>query len=564
MHIMKNVRNMKIEAKIVVIFICLSVISEFTGYFVHMRTNSDMAYILVILGSTLLMAAIFWVLMTRSVKKPIDEIQSVLGKLSANDLTAGIRGTYTGTFDELAKQVNILQTRLLNVQDAFECVGRGESGRLEEFETIGKRSENDRLLPALTAALKAIRGIVSETEFIADAATNGDLSVRGNKSKFEGGYYEIIDSLNHTMEAIIKPINEASSVMEEMAHGNLTVSMNGDYKGDYAKIKTNLNSTLKSFNEVLKDINSSALQVAIGSKQMSDSAQDLSKGATEQASSIEELSATTEEITIQTKLNAENAGQANKIALEAKEGAEAGNGHMKEMLKSMYEINEASSNISKIIKVIDDIAFQTNILALNAAVEAARAGQQGKGFAVVAEEVRSLAARSASAAKETTVLIESSIKKTEEGTKIASKTADDLNKIVEGIARAASLVGDIASASDEQAVGIQQVNQGIMQVSQVVQMNSATAEESAAASEELSSQAELLKELVSKFQLKQTRDPINMLEGLDADVIRMLENMTDKKRSSAMAAAGVKSEASASNSKLSSYDKSSDYEYGKY
>ncbi len=561
---MKNVRNMKIEAKIVVIFICLSVISEFTGYFVHMRTNSDMAYILVILGSTLLMAAIFWVLMTRSVKKPIDEIQSVLGKLSANDLTAGIRGTYTGTFDELAKQVNILQTRLLNVQDAFECVGRGESGRLEEFETIGKRSENDRLLPALTAALKAIRGIVSETEFIADAATNGDLSVRGNKSKFEGGYYEIIDSLNHTMEAIIKPINEASSVMEEMAHGNLTVSMNGDYKGDYAKIKTNLNSTLKSFNEVLKDINSSALQVAIGSKQMSDSAQDLSKGATEQASSIEELSATTEEITIQTKLNAENAGQANKIALEAKEGAEAGNGHMKEMLKSMYEINEASSNISKIIKVIDDIAFQTNILALNAAVEAARAGQQGKGFAVVAEEVRSLAARSASAAKETTVLIESSIKKTEEGTKIASKTADDLNKIVEGIARAASLVGDIASASDEQAVGIQQVNQGIMQVSQVVQMNSATAEESAAASEELSSQAELLKELVSKFQLKQTRDPINMLEGLDADVIRMLENMTDKKRSSAMAAAGVKSEASASNSKLSSYDKSSDYEYGKY
>jgi len=237
------------------------------------------------------------------------------------------------------------------------------------------------------------------------------------------------------------------------------------------------------------------------------------------------------EIAVQTKENATNANQANELAMRSKDDAVSGNKQMNEMLKAMLEINDASGSISKIIKVIDEIAFQTNILALNAAVEAARAGQHGKGFAVVAEEVRNLAARSANAAKETTDLIEGSVQKVNIGTKIANETAEALNKIVDGITKASEIVGGIASASNEQANGISQVNSAIEQVSDVVQTNTATAEESAAASEELSSQAEIMKESVAKFKLRNLGN-FSEYNSRKAEVLSTLDDyvdMTDNK-----------------------------------
>jgi methyl-accepting chemotaxis protein len=286
----------------------------------------------------------------------------------------------------------------------------------------------------------------------------------------------------------------------------------------------------------------------------------LSQGATEQASSIEELTASIEEISAQTKLNAQNATQAKNLAETAKDNAVQGNSRMKEMLKAMGEINDASGNISKIIKVIDEIAFQTNILALNAAVEAARAGQHGKGFAVVAEEVRNLAARSANAAKETTDMIEGSIKKVEDGTKIANETASALDKIVEGVTDAASLVSDIATASDNQATGIAQVTQGLAQVSQVVQTNSATSEESAAASEELSSQAELMKEQVDRFKLKKNTSAYHRNEELSPEVLKMLEDMSGDRKNSLKSEKAVHSGKAGAAAKISLKDR----EFGKY
>lgn len=491
---------------------------------------------------------------------PVNEAEQVMKKMAVNDYTVDIKGQYKGLLGEFAESINNVRSRLLSMQDVVVLVSKGDTSRLEEFQKLGKRSENDKLVPSFIQMMGTIRNLIQEASKLATAAVNGELSIRGNVGKFEGGYAEVIEGMNRTMDAVAAPLQESANVMQEMKKGNLTVSMTGDYKGEYARMKEALNLSIQSFNDVLNEINSSAQQVATGARQVSDSAQALSQGSTEQASAVEELTASLEEVSVQTKQNAENANQANELSIVAKENAAQGNEQMQGMLKAMEEISESSSNISKIIKVIDEIAFQTNILALNAAVEAARAGQHGKGFAVVAEEVRNLAARSANAAKETTGLIEGSIKKSEGGTRIANETAIALNKIVDGVAKAASLVGEIASASNEQAVAIAQINQGIMQVSQVTQTNSATSEESAAASEELSSQAEILNELVSKFNLKKDNSSIKNLDNLSPEVLRLLENMNEKKRFTDSHAHEKKAEHKESKITIAL----SDNEFGKY
>lgn len=333
-----------------------------------------------------------------------------------------------------------------------------------------------------------------------------------------------IGQLAESFKKMTDNIRNQALAAERIAAGDLTVEVPVSSPNDL--LGNTLALMVKKNNEVLSNIYVASEQVAVGAKQVSDSSILLSEGATEQASAIEELTASIEEISSQTELNAENANEANKLAEEAKLNAKQGNAQMQEMLKAMDEINEASTNISKVIKVIDDIAFQTNILALNAAVEAARAGQHGKGFAVVAEEVRNLAARSANAAKETTDMIEGSIKKSEGGTKIAKDTAQALDEIVRGIEKVANLINGIANASNEQSLGIKQINQGIMQVSQVVQSNSATSEEGAAASEELSSQAAMLKETVNQFKIKKMNHANDKYENLSPDVIKMLENIS--------------------------------------
>lgn len=366
---------------------------------------------------------------------------------------------------------------------------------------------------------------------------------------------------------ISKPVKKLSTAAEMIADGDLDISLDIDTKDEVGMLAKSFRKMSDNLNEVITNINASSEQVASGAKQMSESSMLLSQGATEQASSIEELTASIEEIASQTKLNSENANNANNLAEEAKMNAEQGNVQMKEMLKAMGDINESSGNISKIIKVIDEIASQTNILALNAAVEAARAGQHGKGFAVVAEEVRNLAARSANAAKETTEMIEGSIKKVEGGTKIANQTADALSHIVQVVTKVSSLIGNIAVASKEQSAGVEQINQGVMQVSNVVQTNSATSEESAAASEELSGQAELLKQQAAKFKLKKVNRSAsyNGLDSIDPEVLRLIEGMNRRKdtapNSSKRAETEVKQARPAA---LPKKIELSDAEFGKY
>lgn len=331
---------------------------------------------------------------------------------------------------------------------------------------------------------------------------------------------------------IKKPIHKMVDASKRMADGDLDVDIDISTKDEIGDLASAFNRMASNINEVMGNINEATEQVASGSRQVSDSSISLSQGATEQASSIEELTASIEQIASQTRLNAENADQANQLAESTKDNANQGNAHMKQMLGSMEDISESSNNISKIIKVIDEIAFQTNILALNAAVEAAKAGQNGKGFAVVAVEVRNLAARSASAAKETTALIEGSIKKVEGGTKIANETATALLQIVDSIEKVYTLINNISVASNEQAIGVEQINQGVTQIANVVQSTSATSQETAAASEELASQAEMLKEQVSRFKLKRGgfMGAEGNYENFSPEMMRMFDNMKEQNR----------------------------------
>ncbi|MEG2000827.1 MAG: HAMP domain-containing methyl-accepting chemotaxis protein, partial [Evtepia sp.] len=352
----------------------------------------------------------------------------------------------------------------------------------------------------LRKMLNPMKRVVCAAESIA----HGDLDVHVDVSSQDeiGLLSDAFQKMATTLGAIIQ---DTDHILGEMGHGNFCVRSAhaegyvGDYKGLLSamrQINTNLSVTLSKINEA-------ADQVASGSDQVSSGAQALSQGATEQASSVEELAATINEISRQVKDTADHAAEARTQTNTASHEVSVCNDKMQTMITAMHEISEKSNEIGKIIKTIEDIAFQTNILALNAAVEAARAGTAGKGFAVVADEVRNLASKSAEASKSTSSLIEGSMIAVGNGTTIANETAQALVRVVEGTQSASLTVDKIADAATQQASSLSQITQGIEQISSVVQTNSATAEESAAASEELSGQAQMLKRLVSQFSLKE-------------------------------------------------------------
>jgi len=467
---------------------------------------------------------------------------------------------FQNAFKTMAESVNAIVANstndVMNLLNALNQIIDGDFN-VQARDMPGQKMILPDTLRAFVAGLKAIN--IEMGKVVDAVATKGDLSFKTDTDKYKGDWRAIMAGLNDITAAVEKPIRvieiamlemkagnldlvdvdakieaagykaspsnysglfknmistfdetfietssyitELEKVLSQMEKGDLCNRIDRQYVGLYDSIKHSVNSINATLHKTMSEIASASDQVLSGAKQISTSAQELANGAQEQAGSVEELNTTIDTINRQTKQNADNALTANDLSNKSTINAQEGNNAMKQMVSAMTHIKESSSNISKIVETIQNIAFQTNLLALNASVEAARAGEHGKGFAVVADEVRSLAGRSQTAATETTALIQDSINRVESGSTIASTTAESLNAIVASASEVLEIIGNISAASKEQADAIAQVSEGLLQISRVTQSNSAVSEETAAASEELSSQAEVLKQLVSYFKL---------------------------------------------------------------
>jgi len=377
---------------------------------------------------------------------------------------------------------------------------------------------------ALYMAAMISKPLIKLSAFMKKAGATGNLTLSSEETDTFNKLGKYKDEIGSTISGATSFVDHVTIIDHEMkavANGDLTGEI--ALKSEEDTMGLSLKKMVDNLNEMFEDIHVSTSQVSSGTRQIANGAQALAQGATEQAISIEELSGSITEIAAKTEENAKTAGKASGLSAEIKETAEKGSRHMNEMIGAVKDISDASQTINKIIKTIDDIAFQTNILALNAAVEAARAGQHGKGFAVVAEEVRNLASKSAEAAKNTGNVIQDSIEKTQLGSQIAGATAASLNEIVIGINESARLIDEITHASEQQSRRVKQIKVGMDQVAQVVQQNSATAEESAAASEEMSGQSDMLEQLVAQFKLKESGQIHQCLDTQGSSKHRLLD-----------------------------------------
>jgi methyl-accepting chemotaxis protein len=454
------------------------------------------------------------------------EANDVLQKMALNDFTTSVDGKYQGVYAEVGTAVNDVRERLLHITDTAQNIAAGDLKDLEAWKAVGQRSKNDKIMPTFITMMENIKSLVEEAAMLTEAAVNGKLDARGDASSFGGEYAKIVQGINDTLDAVIAPLNVAAEYIDRISKGDIPEKISDNYNGDFNEIKNNLNMLIDAMHEVTRiaqeiaggnlmvdvekrsredhlmialekmvgdlsniavNVQQTADQVTSGSQNISATAEELSQGATEQSANVEQVSSSMEEMNSTVAQNADNARATASIAEKAAADAEEGG-------KSVGETVQAMKSIAEKIGIIEEIARQTNMLALNAAIEAARAGEHGKGFAVVAAEVRKLAERSQTAAKEISGLSGTSVE-------IAEKAGKLIEDIVPGIQKTAELVQEINASSAEQADGIQQVTQAVNQLDQVIQQNAGATEEMASTSEELSGQAVQLQEMAAFFQV---------------------------------------------------------------
>ncbi len=349
-----------------------------------------------------------------------------------------------------------------------------------------------------------------QIEALISSASGGDLEGRIDVSQFSGFLETLSEGINSLIEAVVKPIQENNRVVSALSEGDLREDMTGDFEGEYKIMQNSLNKTVGNLRKMVGDIQSSAGSIVSAAGEIAEGNTDLSQRTEEQASSLQETASSMEQLTSTVRQNADNARQANQLASGARDQAEKGGEVVQKAVIAMSEINTSSKKIADIIGVIDEIAFQTNLLALNAAVEAARAGEQGRGFAVVAGEVRNLAQRSAGAAKEIKTLIQDSVEKVDDGSRLVDQSGKTLEEIVGSVKKVSDIIAEIAAASQEQSSGIEQVNKAVTQMDEVTQQNAALVEQAAAASESMDEQAKGLQKMMSFFVTDDTVKPVSV------------------------------------------------------